>query len=693
MLSTLVRLIVLATACGATHCKALDSFASTDAAIVANFEEGTYDNSQLDKRPWLIEGNAFGDQPARGAFAGQMAVNGFDGKGLVNSFLDGDRATGSLTSPEFKMTRDYLSFLIGGGNLPGEVGMELMIDGKAVRTATGRDSETLTWQTWDVRELRGQSAKLVIFDRATGGWGHVLIDEILLTDQPRQSPFVGRLSEYRRSPQYYRETHRPAYHFTPEIFWMNDPNGLVYFDGEYHLFYQHNPYGNEWGHMSWGHAVSEDLLHWKHLPIALHDEYDVMAFSGSAIFDRANSSGFGTPSQPPLVAIYTGHGFSKQTQDLAYSNDRGRTWTKYSGNPVIDIGEADFRDPKVFWHQPTSKWVMVVVMATQKKVRFYGSKDLKDWKLLSEFGPAGVANKPNWECPDLFELPIVGEPGESRWVLETDMGSGAVAGGSGGEYFIGRFDGEKFVADSQDSQWVDFGRDFYAPVSWSNIPDSDGRRLWIGWMNNWETALNPTSPWRSAMSIPREVTLQRINGQLRLCQTPVRELAKLRGADTLLQNVRCQTALPVATRGQQLDIEAEFAVGKATEFGLRILKSGNEQTVVGYDVAKQSLYVDRKLSGNVAFHPAFAGRHAGPLATANGRVRIRILVDKCSVEVFGNSGETVITDLVFPKSTSDQLEVFSEGGECELISLKVWPLTRSMGLETDVQHLQPAKPK
>ncbi len=663
---------------GLVHGKTLDSFASGEAAIVANFEEGTYDNSQLDKRPWMIEGNAFGDKPATGGLKGQMAVSGFDGKGFVNSFLDGDRSTGSLTSPEFKMTRDYLSFLMGGGKLPKEVGMELIINGQAVRSATGRDSETLTWQAWDVREFRGQSARLIIFDRATGSWGHVLVDEILLTDQPRQNPFVGRLSEYRATEQYYREPHRPAYHFTPEINWMNDPNGLVYLNGEYHLFYQHNPYGNEWGHMSWGHAVSEDMLHWKHLPIALHDEYDVMAFSGSAVFDQSNSSGLGANGQSPLVAIYTGHGFSKQTQDLAFSHDLGRTWTKYAGNPVLDIGEADFRDPKVFWHQPTSKWVMVVAMATQKKVRFYSSKDLKDWRLLSEFGPAGVANKPNWECPDLFELPVVGEPGVSRWVLEADMGSGSVAGGSGGEYFIGAFDGNKFVAESLESQWVDFGRDFYAPVSWSNIPDSDGRRLWIGWMNNWETALNPTSPWRSAMSIPRELTLQRVSGQLRLCQSPVRELARLRGQEIRLQNILCNGTIPLALRGQQLEIEAEFAVGQATEFGLRVLKSGGEQTIVGYNVAKQTLFVDRTQSGNVTFHPAFAGRHTGPLVQMDGRVRMRVLVDASSVEVFGNNGETVITDLVFPKSTSDQVEIFATGGECELVSLKAWPIKDSM---------------
>jgi fructan beta-fructosidase len=322
----------------------------------------------------------------------------------------------------------------------------------------------------------------------------------------------------------------------------------------------------------------------------------------------------------PMVAIYTGHSAGLQTQDIAFSNDRGRTWTKYEGNPVLDIGEADFRDPKVFWHTPSKRWVMVVTLAVQKKLQFYGSPNLKDWTLLSEFGPAGVPNKPNWECPDLFELPIENEPGQTRWVLEADMGGGAIAGGSGGEYFTGVFDGTSFVADSKESQWVDFGRDFYAPVSWSNIPARDGRRLWIGWMNNWETALNPTSPWRSAMSVPRELSLRRIDGQLRLCQRPVRELQSLRTDSTALTNVELKSeARTISLRGQQLEMIATFAPGNASEFGFRVLKGSDQETVVGYDVKSQSLFVDRTRSGNVDFHKAFSGRHKGPLSVDDER--------------------------------------------------------------------------
>ena len=235
--------------------------------------------------------------------------------------------------------------------------------------------------------------------------------------------------------------HRPRYHFTPERNFMNDPNGLVYFEGEYHLFYQHNPFGSDWGHMSWGHAVSTDLVHWRHLPVALREEGGVMVFSGSAVVDRRNSSGLcGRPGAACLVAIYAGHGQGKQTQNLAWSRDRGRTWTRYAKNPVLDIGSKDFRDPKVFWHEPTGRWIMVVALSEERKIRFYGSADLKSWSPLSDFGPAGHT-KGQWECPDLFELPVEGDPARRRWVLDVDVNPGAPQGGSADQYFVGSFDG------------------------------------------------------------------------------------------------------------------------------------------------------------------------------------------------------------------------------------------------------------
>ena len=336
----------------------------------------------------------------------------------------------------------------------------------------------------------------------------------------------------------YLERYRPQYHFTPAVNWMNDPNGMVHYDGEWHLFYQYNPFGAKWGHMSWGHAVSPDLVHWQHLPVAIPEVDGVMAFSGSAVVDWENTTGVGRDGRPPLVAIYTGHRTDRpsQSQYLAYSTDRGRTWTRYAGNPVLDVGSAEFRDPKVMWHAPTRRWVMTVVLATEHTVRFYGSPDLKTWTPLSDFGPT-AATGGVWECPDLFELPVDGDATDTRWVLIVNLNPGGIAGGSGGQYFVGRFDGTRFVADQdgggaapaspdpRGALWLDHGRDFYAGVTWSDAPKGDGRRVLLGWMNNWQYANDiPTAPWRSAMSVPRALSLTRTPAGIRLVQTPVREL-------------------------------------------------------------------------------------------------------------------------------------------------------------------------
>ena len=258
---------------------------------------------------------------------------------------------------------------------------------------------------------------------------------------------------------------------------MNDPNGLVFFEGEYHLFYQHNPEGDRWGHMSWGHAVSPDLLHWTHLPVALPGggrDHDLLRQRGRGPRGpRAASAAAG----PCLVAVYTGHTQDRQTQNLAASRDRGRTFTKYAGNPVLDLGRKDFRDPKVFWHAPTARFVMVTVLPDEHKVRFFGSRDLKRWETLSDFGPAGATGGV-WECPDLFVLPVEGEPGVTRWVLDVDLNPGGVAGGSADQYFVGTFDGERFTSDDPPTTtlWADYGKDFYATLSFANLPPADGRR-------------------------------------------------------------------------------------------------------------------------------------------------------------------------------------------------------------------------
>lgn len=479
----------------------------------------------------------------------------------------------------------------------------------------------------------------------------------------------------------YRELFRPQFHFSPATNWTNDPNGLVYHDGEYHLFYQHNPFGTSWGHMSWGHAVSRDLVHWEHLDVAIPETGAVMAFSGSAVSDVRNTSGFGTSSNPPLVAIYTGHHTDRPLQDqrIAYSLDNGRTWTQYEGNPVLDLGMADFRDPKVVWYEPGEKWVMVVALPTEYRVRFYESKNLREWELLSEFGPAGSTGG-IWECPDLFPIEV---DGEEKWVLVVNVNPGAPSGGSGAQYFVGTFDGERFVPEEPlgagEALWIDYGKDFYAVQSWANIPEEDGRRIWLAWMSNWEySGATPTVTWRNAMTVPRAVTLRRFPEGLRLVQEPVAELQRLRGRRIAVagREVAPGMAVPGVSeiKGARLEIIAEFEVGEADEFGLRVRKGDWEETVVGYDAKRHRLFVDRGRSGRTDFSGAFPGRHSGPLAPEDGRVRLHLLVDDSSVEVFGNGGRLVLTETIFPSPESDGVEVYATGGRARLVSLEAWML-------------------
>jgi fructan beta-fructosidase len=484
----------------------------------------------------------------------------------------------------------------------------------------------------------------------------------------------------------YTEPFRPQFHFTPAANWMNDPNGLVYLDGEYHLFFQYNPFADKWGHMSWGHAVSPDLVHWRQLPLALPEETGVMIFSGSAVLDSRNTSGLGTAGSPALVAVYTGYreADKRQAQHLAYSTDRGRTWTKYAGNPVLDIESTEFRDPKVIWHEPSRRWIMAVVLAAEHKVRFYGSPDLKQWAPLSDFGPLGAVGGV-WECPDLFELPVDGDPGRTRWVLVVNLNPGGVAGGSGAQYFLGAFDGTRFTSDDDAAtlaaspRWVDWGSDFYAVASWWNVPPEDGRRLWIGWMNNWDYGQDiPTSPWRSAQSLPREVRLKAYGDGVRLIQMPVSELRRLRADHSAVSGTTVTPGGdPLAGRGisgDALEIVAVFEPAASSEFGLKVRKGASEETVVGYDVARGEAFVDRARSGRTDFSPKFTGRHAAPLPVEEGRVELHVFVDRSSVEVFANGGRATLTDQIFPGPASDGVSLYAKGGAARLVSLEAWKL-------------------
>jgi len=483
--------------------------------------------------------------------------------------------------------------------------------------------------------------------------------------------------------QTYREAYRPQYHFSPAQNWMNDPNGLVYHDGEYHLFYQYNPFGNTWGHMSWGHAVSTDLVHWKHLPVALKEEDGVMIFSGSAILDKYNTSGFGSKENPAMVAIYTGNYTNKPLQDqrIAYSLDNGRSWSKYKGNPVVEEGLENFRDPKVFWHESSHQWVMVTVLATQYKVRFYGSKNLKDWKELSEFGPAG-GTEGVWECPDLFRLPVNGDSTDTKWVLQVDLNPGGPFGGSGAQYFIGEFDGEKFVQDPAtegETRWVDYGKDFYAVQSYNNIPPDDGRRIWLGWMNNWQYAQEiPTHPWRSAMTIPRSLELRSFNDGIFLTQQPVRELQTLRGKHYQTGRQSIGDSLDLLSKAdvksKTIEIKARFKLKDGQNFGFKLARGLDEETIVGYDAIKNKLYVDRRNSGESSFNKDFAGIYKAPLAPQEGIISMHIFLDKSSIEVLGNDGRVVLTNRIFPSDGNTGLSLFAKGGAAELLSLDVWQL-------------------
>ena len=462
---------------------------------------------------------------------------------------------------------------------------------------------------------------------------------------------------------------RPRFHFTPSKNFMNDPNGLVFLDGEYHLFYQHNPEGERWGHMSWGHAVSRDLLRWEHLPLAMREEHGIMIFSGSAVVDHANTSGLCATSGPAcLIAIYTGHTEKRQTQNLAFSHDRGRTWTKYSGNPVIDLGRGDNRDPKVFWHEPTKRWVMVTVLAGAHKVRLFSSPDLKQWTTLSDFGPAGNTGGA-WECPDLFPLPVDGNADDVRWVLDVDTNPGGRVGGSGAQYFVGTFDGTRFVNDNPDSVtlWTDYGKDFYASLSYSGIPASDGRRIWIGWLSNWAYANDePTSPWRGVQSLPRELSLRRTPDGIRLVQAPVRELASLRATG----DARLLGAAGPLPGGAEIEIDV--TPGTWTEQGVRLSNAEGEEVVVGVTAKPLEVFVDRRRSRLTPFHKEYPGRHAGPARFIDGRLTLQVVFDRTTLEVFVNGGEIVISDRVYPTKALDRIEALG-GASVKLRELRTSP--------------------
>jgi fructan beta-fructosidase len=653
--------------------------------LVADFEGSEYGN-------WKTTGTAFGPGPARGTLPNQMPVSGYLGKGLVNSYYGGDQSTGTLTSPSFKVERKYLNFLIGGGKYPGETCMNLRLDDKVVRTATGPNdhpggSEDLDWQSWDISELEGKSVVLQIVDQRTGGWGHITVDHIVQSDRKKDAaqlnvkrdleidrryllfPVTNRarkrnvavyqhgeivrqfeieladqapdwwafldVSAWRgrhlaisvdRLPSdsrglasiytsdeipaqepMYREKQRPQFHFSSRRGWNNDPNGLVYFHGEFHLFYQHNPYGWDWGNMHWGHAISVDLVRWKELPIALYPHrFGDWVFSGSAIVDESNTSGFGTGQKPPLVAAFTSTG---RGECIEYSIDHGRTWQEYAGNPVI---KHNGRDPRLLWHAPTHRWVMVVYDESNaaRGINFYTSADLKNWQYESRVDGF-------YECPDLYELPVVGESGVTKWVLSA----------ASQQHYIGTFDGKVFRAESEKLLGHQ-GKGYYAAQTFSNLPN--GRRVIMFWLQT----STPGMPFNQAMSVPWEVTLQRTPDGLRLCYAPVRELESLRGNKHDLMRGNAQ--------GELLDIEISVTPKSEMVTELSIRGVPIRYTTDTHELSCQDLKAKVPL--------------------VDGKLKLRVLADRTSLEIVAGQGQVLVPVPILLTERPREVK-FHAGGE------------------------------
>jgi fructan beta-fructosidase len=421
--------------------------------------------------------------------------------------------------------------------------------------------------------------------------------------------------------EFRNEKYRPQFHFTPDRNWMNDPNGLVYYKGKYHLFFQHNPQANVWGNMSWGHATSTDLYNWHEEPVAIACTQTSGIFSGSAVVDINNTSGFGTTDNPPIVAIYTEHqnDESNQSQCLAFSVDEGATFTKYEGNPVLDINAKNFRDPKVQWID--NQWIMTVALANDYKISFYSSPDLKIWTHLSNFGPAAEVGGV-WECPDLIQF-------DDKWVLLVSLNPGGYQIGSGTQYFIGQWNGKEFIADDLQTRWLDYGRDNYAGVTFSNAPE--GKKIFLGWMSNWHYAGKvPTDPWRSAMTLPRELSLQ---GD-RIIQTPVNH----------------PNGFP----------EVSFTT---QDGAIRICESNERYVEIG--VRNQKLYVDTSRAWNDLEAPTLQ-----EIAIEKGEIDIRVIVDRGSVEVFAAGGTVVLTNLVFVETALTSVQPLAGANNLKVAGLQ-----------------------
>ena len=460
---------------------------------------------------------------------------------------------------------------------------------------------------------------------------------------------------------------RPVYHFAPQWGWMNDPNGMVYKDGEYHLFYQYNPYGSRWGNMNWGHAISRDLVSWEHLPVAISPDGLGTIFSGSAVVDKDNTAGFGAGA---IVAFYT-QASARQMQSIAYSTDNGRTFKKYAGNPVLTGDVADFRDPKVSWHEGTHKWILT--LAVGQEIRFYSSPNLKDWTYESNFGEGQGNHGGVWECPDLFELPVAGTS-QKKWVLIVNINPGGPFGGSATQYFVGSFDGHKFVNESpKATKWMDFGKDHYATVTWSNAPQN--RVIALAWMSNWQYANEvPTMQYRSSNSVPRDLQLFVKDGETYLQSAPSPELLALRKSKVMSKSFSVGKAYTIEqlmddNKGTY-EITMTVRQKKQGNLSMRLMNEQGEEIEYRLDMAKRELTCIRDKSGVAGFSKDFIT----PTVTQvdGGDLRLRFLVDRSSVEAFVNDGRFVMTNLVFPHTPYNKVVFGATGGSVNVKNFTVY---------------------
>ena len=434
-----------------------------------------------------------------------------------------------------------------------------------------------------------------------------------------------------------REKFRPSYHHTPLYGWMNDPNGMFYKDGEWHLYYQYNPYGSLWENMTWGHSVSKDLIHWEALPLAIEADAIGTIFSGSCVVDKNNTAGFGKDA---IIAFYTSAAES-QTQSMAYSTDGGRTFTKYDKNPVVTFNAPDFRDPKVFWYEGTNRWIMM--LAVGQEMQIWSSANLKDWNKESSFGSEYGCHGGVWECPDMLKI-------GDKWVLICNINPGGPFGGSATQYFVGDFDGKKFTCESMPkvTKWLDYGKDHYATVSFSNAPD--GRITVLAWMSNWQYANQvPTKQFRSANSIARDLGLFKDGEETYVSVTPSKEMLAVRGAKIKKPSATCEIIVDV----------------KGT-MELTLSNAKGEQVVMNYDAQKQTFAMDRTKSGDSSFSEAFSATTVAP--THGNMKQLRIFIDNCSIEAFASDGKMAMTNLVFPNEPYNNIKV--KGGKATIYEIK-----------------------